>query len=254
MKPLRCRQDGFDISNLRVRGRLRDVSMLRLRRPETHIDWGVLMFYQSSGRLSVARRSAAIAVVLGLSSWLSICAAADSTASAPAAASAAATPQGDKTVDHANGTVSFIDRKNLIIVVTLKSGRELSLNAKDHSDVLDRVSVGNKIAIAYLEPYVTALTPMKGARLTRMTHSVKVTESTADSGQDGFRAVRTYDGVVEVTAINSKLSLLTIADRTGTAQSVKVSQPELVTVMNSLKPHEHVHLTYESAFKVSITH
>jgi hypothetical protein len=66
--------------------------------------------------------------------------------------------------------------------------------------------------------------------------------------------VRTYDGVVEVTAINSKLNLLTIADRTGTAQSVKVSQPDLVTVMNSLARHEHVQLTYESAFKVSITH
>ena len=103
------------------------------------------MFYQSSGRSSVARRSAAIAVALGLSSWLSICAAADSTASEPAAASAAAASSpSDKTVDHANGTVSFIDKKNSIIVVTLKSGRELSLNAKDHSDVLDRVSVGNK--------------------------------------------------------------------------------------------------------------
>jgi ABC-type Fe3+-hydroxamate transport system substrate-binding protein len=213
------------------------------------------MFYQSSGRSSAARRSAAIAVVLGLSSWLSICAAADSTASEPAAASTAAvSSQSDKTVDHANGTVSFIDKKNSIIVVTLKSGRELSLNAKDHSDVLDRVSVGNKVAIAYLEPYVTALTPMKGAKLTRLTHSVKVTQSAADSGQDGFRAVRTYDGVVEVTAINSKLNLLTIADRTGTAQSVKVSQPDLVTVMNSLARHEHVQLTYESAFKVSITH
>jgi hypothetical protein len=207
------------------------------------------MFYQSSGRSSVARRCAAIAVVLGLSSWGSICAAADSTASEPQAAS-----QVGRTVDHESGAVSFIDKKNSIIVVSVNGGQDLSLNAKDHSDVLDLVRVGDKIAISYLEPYVTALTPMKGARLTRMTHTVKVTESTAAAGQDGFHAVRTYDGVVEVTATNPNLDLLTIVDRTGAAHSIKVSQPELVAVMNSLMRHAHVHITYKSAFTVSVMH
>ncbi|SDH11897.1 hypothetical protein [Paraburkholderia phenazinium] len=207
------------------------------------------MFYQSNGRSSVAKRYVAIAVVLGLSSWVSVCAAADNTASEPASAS-----QSDKTVDHESGAVTFIDTKNSIIVVTVDGGQELSLNAKDHTDVLDRVHVGDKIAISYLEPYVTGLTRDKGARLTRVSHTVKVTQSTAGADEDGFHAVRTYDGIVEVTAINKKLDLLTIVDASGAARSIKVSQPDLVSVMNSLVRHDHVHIVYESAFTVSITH
>jgi len=207
------------------------------------------MFYQSNGRLSVAKRCAALAIVLGLSSWVSLCAAADNMASEPAAAS-----QSGTSIDNENGTVSFIDTKNSIIVVTVNGGQELSLNAKDHRDVLDRVHVGDKIAISYLEPHVTGLSPMKGARLTRVSHTVKVTQSTAEAGVDGFHAVRTYNGVVEVTGINKKLGLLTIVDATGAARSIKVSQPELVTVMNSLVRHEHVQITYESAVTISITH
>lgn len=207
------------------------------------------MLYQSSGRSSVAKRCAAIAIVLGLSSWLSVCAAADNTASEPAAAS-----QSGTSVDNENGTVTFIDTKNSIIVVTASGGQELSLNAKDHRDVLDRVHVGDKVALSYLEPYVTGLTRMKGARLTRVSHTVKVTQSTSEASQDGFHAVRTYQGVVEVTGINKTLDLLTIVDKSGAARSIKVSQPELVTVMNSLARHDHVHIVYESAFTVSITH
>ncbi|MEW6343321.1 MAG: hypothetical protein RXR20_16115 [Paraburkholderia sp.] len=207
------------------------------------------MSYQSNGRSSVAKRCAALAVVLGLSSWVSVCAAADNTASEPVAAS-----QSGTFVDSETGTVSFIDTKNSIIVVTTKGGKELSLNAKDHRDVLDRVHLGDKIAISYLEPYVTGLTRMKGARLTRVSHTVKVTQSTADASEDGFHAVRTYEGVVEVTGINKKQDLVTIVDASGAAQSIKVSQPDLVTVMNSLVRHDHVQITYESAITITITH
>jgi hypothetical protein len=207
------------------------------------------MFHQSNGRMSVAKRCAALAVVLGLSSWVSVCAAADNTASEPAAAS-----QSGTSVDNESGAVSFIDTKNSIIVVTASGGEELSLNAKEHRDVLDRVHVGDKVAISYLEPYITGLTRMKGARLTRVSHTVKVTQPAAEANEDGFHAVRTYQGVVEVTGINKKLDLLTIVDASGAARSIKVSQPDLITVMNSLVRHDHVQITYESAITISITH
>jgi hypothetical protein len=206
------------------------------------------MFYQSSGRLSVARRCAAIAVVLGLSSWGSVFAAADSSASEPVSAA----PSGSS-VDNESGTVTFIDTKNAIIVVTVNGGRELSLNAKDHSDLLDRVHVGDKIAISYLEPYVTGLTNVKGTRLTPIKQTVKVTQSTADAAPNGFHAVRTFDGVVEITAFNAKQGLLTFVDGPGAAHSIEVNQPELVAVVRSLKRHDHVHIVYETAVTVTVT-
>jgi hypothetical protein len=165
------------------------------------------MFIHSSDLSSVGKRCAAIAVVVGLSSWLSVCAAADSVASAPAP-----TAQSGAAVDNESGTVSFIDKQNSIIVVTVSGGQELSLNAKDHADVLDRVRVGDKIAISYQEPYVTSLASAKGTPLTRLTHTVKVTKSATDAGPDGFQAVRTYSGVVEITAINSKQHVLTFTN------------------------------------------
>ncbi|CAE6801603.1 hypothetical protein [Paraburkholderia haematera] len=205
------------------------------------------MFYHSNDRSSVGRRCAAVAVVVGLSSWLSVCAAADSVASAPAPA-----VQSGATVDNESGTVSFIDKKNSIIVVSGSGGQQLSLNAKDHTDVLDRVRIGDKIAISYQEPYVTGLTRAKGTPLTRMARTVKVTQSAAEAGKDGFQAVRTYNGVVEITAINHKQHVLTIADASGAAHSIKVTDPALVKAASSLVRHDHVQIGYESAVTVTI--
>ena len=204
------------------------------------------MFIHSSDLSSVGKRCAAIAVVVGLSSWLSVCAAADSVASAPAP-----TAQSGAAVDNESGTVSFIDKQNSIIVVSVSGGQELSLNAKDHADVLDRVRIGDKIAISYQEPYVTGLTSAKGAPLTRLTHTVKVTKSATDAGPEGFQAVRTYNGVVEITAINRKQHVLTFADKSNAAHSIKVIDPALVKVAGSLARHEHVQIGYESAFTVT---
>ncbi|RKE39706.1 hypothetical protein B0G76_6151 [Paraburkholderia sp. BL23I1N1] len=144
--------------------------------------------------------------------------------------------------------------QNAIIVVTGSGGQELSLNAKEHADVLDRVRVGDKIAIGYQEPYVTGLTRTKGTPLTRLARSVKVTKSAADAGQDGFQAVRTYNGVVEVTAINRQKHVLTIADASGTAHTIKVTDPALVKVVGSLARHDHVQIGYDTAVTVTFVH
>jgi len=205
------------------------------------------MFHHTRGRSTVSKRYAAMAVAIGLSSWLSVCAAADSAASAPVAA-----VQSGATVDNETGTVSFIDKPNSLVVVTVSGGQQLSLNAKDHADVLDRVHVGDKVAISYQEPYVTSLTRAKGTPLTRMTRTVKVTQSAPAAGQDGFQAVRTYSGVVDLTAINRKDQVLTIADKSGTAHTIKVSDPELVKVVATLKRHDHVQIGYDSAVTVTI--
>ncbi|OAJ53047.1 hypothetical protein A6V36_11810 [Paraburkholderia ginsengiterrae] len=206
------------------------------------------MLLHSSARSTASKRYAAIAVAIGFSSWLSVCAAADSAASAPAP-----TVQSGATVDNENGTISFIDKQNSLVVVSVNGGQQLSLNAKEHADVLDRVHVGDKIAISYQEPYVTALTRAKGTPLTRMTRTVKVTESAPAAGQDGFKAVRTNSGVVDLTAINRKQHVLTIADATGTAHTIKVSDPALVKVVGSLARHDHVQISYDSAVTVTIT-
>ncbi len=205
------------------------------------------MFHHSSGRSTVSRRYAAIAIALGLSSWLSVCAAAYSAASQPAAA-----VQSGATVDSENGTVSFIDKQNSLVVVSVNGGQQLSLNAKDHTDMLDRVRVGDKIAISYQEPYVTTLTRAKGMKLTRMTRTVTVTQSAPAAGQDSFQAVRTYSGVVDLTAINRKQHVLTIADASGTAHTIKVSDPALVKVVGTLARHDHVQIGYDSAVTVTI--
>ncbi|WP_211625342.1 hypothetical protein [Paraburkholderia domus] len=204
------------------------------------------MLYHSSNLSSVGKRCAAIAVVVGLSSWLSVCAAADSVASAPAP-----TAQSGAAVDNESGTVSFIDKQNSIIVVSVNGGQQLSLNAKEHADVLDRVRIGDKIAISYQEPYVTGLTRTKGAPLTHLTHTVKVTKSAANAGPDGFEAVRTYNGVVEITAINRKQHVLTFADKSNADHSIKVIDPALVKVVGSLARHDHVQIGYESAVTVT---
>ncbi|MFM0207707.1 hypothetical protein PQQ96_09865 [Paraburkholderia sediminicola] len=204
------------------------------------------MFNHSSDLSSFGKRCAAIAVVVSLSSWLSVCAAADSVASEPAP-----TAQSGAAVDNESGTVSFIDKKNSIVVVTTTGGQELSLNAKDHADVLDRVRIGDKIAISYQEPYVTSLASAKRTPLTRLTRTVKVTKSAADAGPDGFQAVRTYSGVVEITAINHKQNVLTFAEKSGAAHTIKVVDPALVKVVGSLARHAHVQIGYESGVTVT---
>ncbi len=204
------------------------------------------MFIHSKDLSSVGKRCAAIAVVVGLSSWLSVCAAADSVASEPAP-----TAQSGAAVDNESGTVSFIDKQNSIIVVSVSGGQELSLNAKEHADVLDRVRIGDKIAISYQEPYVTGLARAKGAPLTRLTRTVKVTKSATDAGPDGFQAVRTYNGTVEITAINHKQHALTFVDKSNAAHSIKVLDPALAKVVGSLARHDHVQIGYESAVTVT---
>ncbi|PVX81184.1 hypothetical protein [Paraburkholderia unamae] len=161
-----------------------------------------------------------------------------------------AVPSG-ASVDTQHGTISLIDQKNALIVVTVPGHDDLSFSAKDHRDVLDIVKVGDKLTASYMEPYVTGLTPLKGASLTRLTHTAKVTEHTAGADQVSFHVLRVFSGVAEVTGVDHKLNLLTVEDKSGTARSVRVSRPDLVEVMQTLKHHSRVRITYESEMAVS---
>jgi hypothetical protein len=186
---------------------------------------------------------------LGLSAaWIPECGADD----AVPAASAQAVPKG-ASVDSESGTISLIDQKNAIIVVTVPGHEDLSFNAKDHRDALNAVKVGDKLTASYLEPYVTELSVAKGEALTRLNRTVKVTQSSPGGELEQFQALREFRGVAEVTGIDHTLNLLTVEDKAGTVHSVRVSRPELVKVMQSLKRHSHVRIVYESESTVVVT-
>ncbi|HXZ06947.1 MAG TPA: hypothetical protein VEI25_02720, partial [Paraburkholderia sp.] len=187
--------------------------------------------------------------VLGLSAaWVPACHADDATASATAQAA----PSG-ASVDSESGTISLIDPKNAIIVVTVPGHEDLSFNVKNHREVLDTVKVGDKVTTHYLEPYVTQLSVAKGVPVTRLTREVKVTHLAQGTGQQEFQALSTFQGVAEVTAVDRKLNLLTFEDKSGTARSVRVSRPELVKVMQTLAHHSRVRIAYESESTVVVT-
>jgi hypothetical protein len=130
---------------------------------------------------------------------------------------------------------------------------DLSFNAKDHRDALNAIKVGDKLTASYLEPYVTELSVAKGVTLTRLNRAVKVTQYSPGAGQEEFQALRVFQGVAEVTAVDRKLNLLTFEDTAGTVHSVRVSRPELVKVMQSLARHSHVRIAYESETTVVVT-
>jgi hypothetical protein len=177
-----------------------------------------------------------------------MCRADDSSASA-----AAPTVPSGASVDTESGTISLIDKKNALIVVTVPGRDDLSFSAKDHRDVLDAVKVGDKLTTSYMEPYVTGLTPVAGASLTHLTHTAKVTQRSPGADQETFHVLRVFSGVAEVTGVDRKLNLLTIEDKSGTARSVRVSRPDLVEVMQTLKHHSRVRIAYESEMTVIIS-
>jgi hypothetical protein len=210
---------------------------------------GTAMPFRSNTRFSVIHRCACVVAVFGLSAaWVPECGADDATSPA----TAQSVPSG-ASVDSESGTVSLIDQKNAIIVVTVPGHEDLSFNAKDHRDALNAVKVGDKVTTSYLEPYVTELSVAKGVPLTRLNRVVKVTQYSPGAGQQEFQALRVFQGVAEVTAIDRKLNLLTVEDKAGTAHSVRVSRPELLKVMESLARHIHVRIAYESETTVVVT-
>ncbi|HEX3382766.1 MAG TPA: hypothetical protein VHU21_23615 [Paraburkholderia sp.] len=207
------------------------------------------MTFRSNTRISVAHRCMCMVAALGLSAaWIPECGADD----AVPAASAQAVPKG-ASVDSESGTISLIDQKNAIIVVTVPGHEDLSFNAKDHRDALNAVKVGDKLTASYLEPYVTELSVAKGEALTRLNRTVKVTQSSPGGELEQFQALREFRGVAEVTGIDHTLNLLTVEDKAGAVHSVRVSRPELVKVMQSLKRHSHVRIAYESESTVVVT-
>jgi hypothetical protein len=206
------------------------------------------MPFRSNTRISVARRCICIVAAFGLSTvWIPECGADDAVPSA----TAQAVPSG-ASVDSESGTVSLIDQRNAIIVVTVPGHEDLSFNAKNHRDALSAVKIGDKVTASYLEPYVTELSLAKGVPLTRLNRAVKLTQYSPGAGQEEFQALRVFQGVAEVTGVDHKLNLLTVEDKAGTAHSVRVSRPELVKVMQSLARHSHVRITYESETTVVV--
>jgi hypothetical protein len=190
-----------------------------------------------------------MAAALGLSAaWIPESGADD----AVPAAAAQAVPSG-ASLDSESGTISLIDQKNALIVVTVPGRQDLSFNAKDHRDALNTLKVGDKLTASYLEPYVTELSVAKGEPVTRLDRTVKLTQSSPGAEQQQFQALRTFRGVAEVTGVDHKLNLLTVEDKAGTVHSVRVSRPELVKVMQSLKRHSHVRIAYESESTVVVT-
>jgi hypothetical protein len=173
--------------------------------------------------------------------------AADTTASG----TVATVPSG-AAVDTESGKVSYIDQRNALIVVAVPGSENLSFDAKDHKDVLAWIQIGDKVTARYLEPYVTGLTLAVGTPVTHLSRTVKVTRFSPESTEEGFQAASTFDGVVEVTGVDRKLNLLTFADKSGVARSVKVSRPDLVSTMHSLARRSHVRITYESASTVIV--
>jgi hypothetical protein len=205
------------------------------------------MLSQLTNRSFVTTACAVFVAVFGLSALLPVCKAAE--ASAPEAG--ASVPAG-ASVDSESGAVSYIDHQNSIVVVDVPGRESLSFNAKDHKDVLTWLQVGDKVTTHYVEPYVTGLTLAAGKPLTHLNRTMKVTQFSPDRKEEGFQAVGTFDGVVEVTGINGKLGLLTFADKSGVARSVKVNRPDLVGTMHSLARRSHVHLTYETTSTVVV--
>ena len=208
------------------------------------------MPFRSNTRISVSHRCICIVAAFGLSAaWVPECGADDAVPSA----TAQAVPSG-ASVDSESGTVSLIDQKNAIIVVTVPGHEDLSFNAKDHRDALSAIRIGDKLTVSYLEPYVTELSIVKGVPLTRLNRAVRLTQYSPGAGQETFQALRVFQGVAEVTGVDHKLNLLTVEDKAGTAHSVRVSRPELVKVMQSLARHSHVRIAYESETTVVVTH
>ncbi|EEA04182.1 hypothetical protein BH160DRAFT_0614 [Burkholderia sp. H160] len=207
------------------------------------------MPFRSNTRNCVTHRCICLVAAFGLSAaWIPECGADE----AVPAATTQAVPR-DASVDSETGTVSLIDQKNAIIVVTVPGHEDLSFNAKDHRDALNTIKVGDKLTASYLEPYVTELSVAKGEPLTPLNRSVKLTQHTSGAGQEEFQALRVFRGVAEVTGVDHKLNLLTVEDKAGTAHSVRVSRPDLVKVMQSLKRHSHVQIGYESESTVVVT-
>jgi len=207
------------------------------------------MVSQSKQRPFLAKQCAVFAAVCSLSMWLPAHAMA-----AGAASEAATAAQGGASVDTESGKVSFIDQKNAIVVMAMDGGQEMSLNAKEHKEILDKLQVGDKVSIRYQEPAVTELALAKGVRLTPLKHTVKVTDTTPGATDSGFTAVRTYEGVAEVAKVDTSLSMLTIIDKSGIPRSIQVSDPALVQTMHSLKRRDHIRIGYQSTFTVSIAH
>jgi hypothetical protein len=212
------------------------------------------MVSQTKRRTLVAKHCAIFAAACGLSMWLPTQAMADDAASAPTASAPAAATPSSATVDTENGKVSYIDQSNAIIVVTITGGQQISFNAKEHRDVLAKVKVGDQVSIRYQEPYVTELAHVKGTPLTRLTRTVKITAPDASAANSDFSAVRTYQGVAQITKVDTKLNMLTIVDKSGNARSIQVSDPALLKTMQTLKRHEHVRISYDSVFSATITH
>ncbi|MEX3917217.1 hypothetical protein AB4Y43_13415 [Paraburkholderia sp. BR10872] len=206
------------------------------------------MLYRSNTRIAFARCLALSVVACGFfAASVPLCRAADEDASA----ASEAMPAG-ASVDTESGTVSLIDQKNALIVVTVPGHDDLSFNVKDHPDVLKVIRVGDKLTTHYMEPYVTGLTPAEGAAVTRLTHTAKVTQHSSGADQENFQVLRVFSGVAQVTGVDRKLNLLTVVDKSGTARSIRVSRPDLIEVMQSLKHHSHVRIKYESEMTIIV--
>ncbi|PYE20436.1 hypothetical protein [Paraburkholderia heleia] len=209
---------------------------------------GTTMLYRSNTGVAFARCLALSVAALGLlAASAPVCRAADTDASA----ASEAMPAG-ASVDTESGTISLIDQKNALIVVTVPGRDDLSFSVKDHPDVLKVVKVGDKLTTHFMEPYVTGLTPAGGAAVTRLTHTAKITQHSSGADNENFQVLRVFSGVAQVTGVDRKLNLLTVVDKSGTARSVRVSRPDLIEVMQTLKHHSHVKITYESEMTVIV--
>ncbi|MCX5539088.1 hypothetical protein M3A49_06190 [Paraburkholderia sp. CNPSo 3076] len=206
------------------------------------------MLYRSNTRIAFAHCLTLSAVVCGLfAASAPLCRAAGEDASA----ASEAVPAG-ASVDTESGTISLIDQKNALVVVTVPGHDDLSFDVKDHRDVLKVIRVGDKLTTRYMEPYVTGLTPAEGAAVTRLTHTAKMTQHSSGADQENFQVLRVFSGVAQVTGVDRKLNLLTVVDKSGTARSIRVSRPDLIEVMQSLKHHSHVRIKYESEMTVIV--
>ncbi|MEX3948597.1 hypothetical protein AB4Y40_12735 [Paraburkholderia sp. EG287B] len=206
------------------------------------------MLYRSNTCIAFARGLALSVAACGFfAASAPLCRAADTEASA----ASEAMPAG-ASVDTESGTISLIDQKNALIVVTVPGRDDLSFNVKDHPDVLKVIRVGDKLTTHYMEPYVTGLTPAEGAAVTRLTHTAKVTQHSSGADQENFQVLREFSGVAQVTGVDRKLNLLTVVDKSGTARSIRVSRPDLIEVMQSLKHHSHVRIKYESEMTIIV--
>ncbi|MEA2733032.1 MAG: hypothetical protein QOF70_7507 [Acetobacteraceae bacterium] len=135
----------------------------------------------------------------------------------------------------AQAVVESVDKQARQVLLHLPEDALLTLDVPPEVRSIDKLKPGDHVAVKYYDATVI--------------HLVKTDAAATGKSAPGTSANREIKGVRTVVAVDSSRGTITLADANNKVETLSVPDP---TVLKTLKPGDHVDVTYREAIDVSL--